>query len=92
MNTGNYHFDDCSYELIDLANIQQAIFEQRGFMVTLEVAADIWQWYSWKLSASWLFVPESDAAVVAYIESADNFETWGKLLTEIHEDKRKPNS
>lgn len=64
----------------DLIRIQKALFLYRDIFCTLDECGNIWQNYSWDLSASWLDIPNSLEAIIKQIESADNFISYKKWL------------
>ncbi len=65
----------------DLLRIQKSLLFYRNIFCTLDECGNIWQNFSWDLSASWLFIPEKLEDIIKYIESADNFlsyKDWSK--------------
>jgi hypothetical protein len=71
--TDEYHNQEPKEDLI---RIQKALVLYRDIFCTLYECANIWQNYSWELSASWLDIPKNLEAIVKNVESADNFESY----------------
>ena len=57
----------------DLIRIQKALFLLRDLYCTLDECGNIWQNYSWSLSASWLFIPQELDTIISCIESGRDF-------------------
>lgn len=71
------------YEPIEgLIRIQKALFEDREIYMTLDECGNLWQNYSWALSASWLYIPEQKY-IVSSIESSWQFESYKKWASVI---------
>ncbi len=66
--------------IFGLRRVQKALFEFRGKFFTLDQCGDIWQSYSWSLSASWLFLPDNNEDIVKQIESMYDFTNYEELL------------
>ena len=64
----------------DLIRIQKALFVHRDIFCTLDECGNIWQNYSWELSASWLDIPKDLKSIVNKIESADNFKSYEEWI------------
>jgi len=64
----------------DLIKIQKALFMYRDIYCTLDECGNIWQNYSWELSASWLFIPDKLENIIKYIEGAYNFKSYADWL------------
>jgi hypothetical protein len=75
--TDEYHNQEPKEDLI---RIQKALVLYRDIFCTLYECANIWQNYSWELSASWLDIPKNLEAIVKNVESADNFESYADWL------------
>lgn len=72
-------FDDMYYDKDDLSNIlrmQRVLLIKKDILFTIQECINIWQKYSWDLSASWLFFPDNDEDIIKYIESSDFFTTF----------------
>jgi hypothetical protein len=72
--------DHCQEPKEDLIRIQKALFLHRDIYCTLDECGNIWQYYSWDLAASWLFIPEGLECIIKQIESADNFRSYAHWL------------
>ena len=75
--TDEYHNQEPKEDLI---RIQKALVLHRDIFCTLDECGNIWQNYSWELSASWLDIPKNLEAIVKNVESADNFESYADWL------------
>lgn len=64
----------------DLVRIQKALFLHRGISCSLDECGNIWQNYSWVLSASWLDIPNDLERIIKQIESADKFKSYADWL------------
>ena len=64
----------------DLIRIQKALVLHRNIFCTLDECGNIWQNYSWELSASWLFIPDNLEDIIKHVESADNFKSYADWL------------
>lgn len=64
----------------DLIRIQKALFANRDIYCTLDECGNIWQNYSWELSASWLDIPKDLESIIKCMESADNFDGYEKWV------------
>lgn len=60
----------------DLIRIQKSLFFHRDIFCTLDECGNIWQNYSWALSASWLYIPKDLESIIKQVESADNFKSY----------------
>lgn len=60
----------------DLIRIQKALVLFRDIFCTLDECGNIWQSYSWELSASWLDIPNDLEEIVKCIESAYGFKSY----------------
>ena len=68
--------DDYKFEKEDLLKVQKALYLYRDIFCTLDECGNIWQQYSWELSASWLFLPKELKDIPKYIESAYGFKSY----------------
>lgn len=68
-----YHKQEPKYDLI---RIQKALVLHRNIFCSLDECGNIWQNYSWELSASWLNIPISLKDIIKQVESADNFKSY----------------
>ena len=75
--TDEYHNQEPKEDLI---RIQKALVLHRDIFCTLDECGNIWQNYSWELSASWLDIPKNLEAIVKNVESADNFESYADWI------------
>tara|TARA_R110001632_G_scaffold3959_1_gene17220 strand:+ start:2799 stop:3059 length:261 start_codon:yes stop_codon:yes gene_type:complete len=75
--TDEYHNQEPKEDLI---RIQKALVLHRDIFCTLDECGNIWQNYSWELSASWLDIPKNLEAIVKNVESADNFKSYADWL------------
>jgi|TARA_R110000824_G_scaffold112560_3_gene261861 hypothetical protein len=75
--TDEYHNQEPKEDLI---RIQKALVLHRDIFCTLDECGNIWQNYSWELSASWLDIPKNLEAIVKNVESADNFKSYAYWL------------
>lgn len=75
--TDEYHKQEPKEDLI---RIQKALVLHRDIFCTLDECGNIWQNYSWELSASWLDIPIDLEAIVKHVESADNFKSYADWL------------
>lgn len=69
-------------DLLNLIRLQRVLLEKKDLLFSIEECANIWQNYSWDLSASWLFFPEKDYEILTHIESSHNFtdyESYSKI-------------
>ena len=64
----------------DLIRIQKALFLLRNIYCTLDECGNIWQEYSWSVSASWLFIPQCIESIIKNIESMDCFMSYESML------------
>ena len=64
----------------DLIRIQKSLVLHRDIFCTLDECGNIWQNYSWELSASWLDIPIDLEAIIKQVESADNFKSYTDWL------------
>lgn len=64
----------------DLIRIQKALMLHRDIFCTLDECGNIWQNYSWELSASWLFIPDKMEDIIKRVESAYNFKSYEDWL------------
>lgn len=65
---------------IDLIRVQKALFVYKDIYCTLDECGNIWQNYSWELSASWLNIPIDLESIIKHVESADNFTSYDKWV------------
>lgn len=75
--TDKYHKQEPKEDLI---RIQKALVLHRNIFCTLDECGNIWQNYSWELSASWLDIPNDLEAIIKHVESADNFKSYADWL------------
>tara|TARA_R110002167_G_scaffold7854_1_gene36744 strand:+ start:2861 stop:3121 length:261 start_codon:yes stop_codon:yes gene_type:complete len=75
--TDEYHNQEPKEDLI---RIQKALVLHRDIFCTLDECGNIWQNYSWELSASWLDIPKNLEAIVKNVESADNFKSYADWI------------
>ena len=75
--TDEYHNQEPKEDLI---RIQKALVLHRDIFCTLDECGNIWQNYSWDLSASWLDIPIDLEAIIKHVESADNFKSYTDWL------------
>jgi len=75
--TDEYHKQEPKEDLI---RIQKALILHRDIFCTLDECGNIWQNYSWELSASWLDIPKDFEAIIKHVESADNFKSYADWL------------
>ena len=75
--TDEYHKQEPKEDLI---RIQKALVLHRDVFCTLDECGNIWQNYSWELSASWLDIPNDLEAIIKHVESADNFKSYTDWL------------
>lgn len=75
--TDEYHKQEPKEDLI---RIQKALVLHRDIFCTLDECGNIWQNYSWELSASWLNIPIDLEAIIKHVESADNFKSYADWL------------
>ena len=75
--TDEYHRQEPKEDLI---RIQKALILHRDIFCTLDECGNIWQNYSWELSASWLDIPKDFEAIIKHVESADNFKSYADWL------------
>ena len=75
--TDEYHKQEPKEDLI---RIQKALVLHRDIFCTLDECGNIWQNYSWELSASWLDIPKDLESIIKHVESADNFKSYADWL------------
>tara|TARA_R110002049_G_scaffold309180_1_gene518091 strand:- start:60 stop:320 length:261 start_codon:yes stop_codon:yes gene_type:complete len=75
--TDEYHKQEPKEDLI---RIQKALVLHRNIFCTLDECGNIWQNYSWELSASWLDIPKDLESIIKHVESADNFKSYADWL------------
>ena len=75
--TDEYHNQEPKEDLI---RIQKALVLHRDIFCTLDECGNIWQNYSWELSASWLDIPKNLESIVKNVEGADNFKSYTDWL------------
>lgn len=68
-------------DLLNLNRLQKVLIEEENIYSTIEECANMWQKYSWDLSASWLFFPDNDKDILKHISSSDFFTTYEDYLT-----------
>lgn len=75
--------DDMLYgkeDLINIIRLQKQLLIEEDTFFSIEECINIWQNYSWALSASWLFFPESDTVILKFIRNMDGFEGFEKMI------------
>ncbi len=75
--TDEYHRQEPKEDLI---RIQKALVLHRDIFCSLDECGNIWQNYSWELSASWLNIPKDLESIIKHVESADNFKSYADWL------------
>lgn len=58
-----FNYDDMFYDITDLDNLfdlQKELLQKEKIYFTLPECINIWQKYSWSVSASWLFFPKEN--------------------------------
>lgn len=71
--------DGCIYDKKDVLNLyrlQKQLLIEENIIASLIECLNIWQTYSFDLSASWLSFPESDDAILKYIKSSNFFTSF----------------
>lgn len=77
-NNGAVFNDDyfTKEDFLNLFRLQKQLLIEENIVSTLEECANIWQNYSWDLSASWLFFPDRDEDILKQIKSSDHFDSF----------------
>jgi len=75
--TDDYHKQEPKEDLI---RIQKALVLHRDIFCTLDECGNIWQNFSWELSASWIDIPYKLEDIISYIESSVDFKSYNDWL------------
>jgi len=70
---GDYYNEEY---IADMNRLQKSLFEEEKLIATIEECINIWQQYSWDLSASWLDLPNDEKLILKHIKSSDYFTSF----------------